>query len=295
MSPKLIFSPIPFSLSDVPIDSLVSDLRYPNQHALSVLTPEEPNDLSVRPQKDFKDLLESDTKFSFHAHVTRLLQLSRGKSSCGTLDLSAKEGKIYELKSLKAIFRKLCGDRKVRTWLQEGIEDKQDTYFVTALRTFLDASINKGDRSERGIGVEGGVPIGEVVTTTTTTGAPFGDPADVTAGVDKSERLRGEESFRMEGEFIYAIGYRKVILKKLLEQGTATLERDNIWRLYSDTRVGNTRNFEVEYEVFEADIEDFDANGGGPEESEGETNRYTTPDGEEYSFPAIAGDDVASS
>lgn len=193
-------------------------------------------------------------------------------------------------------FRKLCGDPKVRTWLQEGIEDKQDTYFVTALRTFLDASINKGDRSEKGIGVEGGVPVGELVTTTT--GAPFGDAADVTAGVEKSERLSGGESFRMEGEFIYAIGYRKVILKKLLEQGTATLERDNIWRLYSDTRVGDTRNFEVEYEVFEADIEDFDANGEGPEESEGETNRYTsitTPDGEEYLFPAIAGDDVASS
>jgi hypothetical protein len=213
MSLKLIFSPAPFSLSDVPIASLVSDLRYPNQDALSVLTPEEPNDLSVRPQKDFKTLLESDATFSFHAHVTRLLRLSRGKSSRGTLDLSAKEGKIYELKSPKAIFRKLCGDPKVRTWLQEGIEDKQDTYFVTALRTSLDASINKGDRSERGIDVEGGVPVGEVVTTTT--GAPFGDAADVTAGVDKSERLSGGESFRMEGEFIYAIGYRKLASAQL--------------------------------------------------------------------------------
>ena len=286
MGSKLVFSSVPFSTSDIPLGSLVPDPRYPNQDALSVLTVED-TEISVRPQKDFRGFLKSDATLSFQAQITRLLLLSRDKADTGTLDLSAKEGKIYELKAPKILFHKLCKEERVRTWLREGIEDNQDAYFVTAVRTFVDATVNKGAQLEKAIELKGGLPVGEIVTNTM--GIPVGDSVDVSTSFRNTQKKSGEDSYRMEGEYIFAIGYRKVILKKL-EGDEAKLGRDNIWRLWSDTRVGVSTNVESEHEVFEIDIEDTDTDGRAFIGSVGDGNSHTSIvslDGEEYFLPTI--------
>lgn len=176
--------------------------------------------------------------------------MSHDRTHEGNLDLKAKKASIYELKQPTTLFRLACAEPEIRNWLKKGLEQDQHS-FVVGVRTFHDASVSRtaGQGTSSGAGID--IPVGEIVKANT--GVSTGDTLDVTASVGKSGNKGIEESYETKGEYIYAICYRKVVLRtRLISE--ATLGRDNVWRMYSDDRDSGP----VKFEVCEADLEDSD-------------------------------------
>jgi hypothetical protein len=253
MSSKFILTNVPFLLEDVQLASLVPDIRNPHQDALSALEVIKGVDFSVRDQRNLKVLLNSAESSFFRTHLTKLASLYHKGSENGRLELSTTEGRVYELKQPKSLFKKLCSMQTVRTWLQEGIEDGQETYFIVGFRTFLNAMTSEQKNYSSHASAQASVPVGEVVG-----GAAYPvlrDTLDIglAAGVGKGSDT-GEAS-EIPGERIYAICYRKIAFKmfRARQADTAFLE-SNLWKMVSDNR-GHP---EDEHEVVQADLGDID-------------------------------------
>jgi hypothetical protein len=248
-------------------------------------------DYSVRPQKDFKGLLASETKTSFGAQITRLLKFNLESSKSDSTDMSAEEGRIYELVSPKKLFKKICEQKVVQEFLVDGISMKDNTYFVVGWRTFTDAKVGTTNETNDSIKAEGVVPVGEIVEANI--GASIGDAADVAGSIERTRNNLGQESYTMEGEYIYAIEYRKIRANKK-DVSISRLEKDATWRMYSDTRetmrhkVGEGVREEPEedryedYEAVLADIDDLNSAEGIPKEAGSKQGNLVTETGEEY-------------
>jgi hypothetical protein len=254
MKTQLLFSSVPYNLSDVPLGSLVPNPLHPIQDALSVLTAKADIDYTVRTQQDFNGLLDATSTSSFRAQITRLLNLARNKTTTSSLELKAKAGSAYELKAPTTFFKLACAEPKVRTWLQEGLEQGDDAFFVIGLRTFRDASV-VGQSQRQNESLKGGatVPVGDVVKTNT--GISTGDALDAKVAGEKSEERGGQQSYKTEGERVYAICYRKVKLSTR-SISDAVLRKDVEWKLYSDQRDGDPN--EPMQEMCTAELEEFD-------------------------------------
>lgn len=248
MGSHIIFVTAPFEITDIPLGTLVPDIRYPNQDTLSIHKALPAEKFSKRPQKNLKGDLDSEHQKSLKAQLTKLLTLSAAKRNSENLRLQAEKGWIYELRQPKELFHELCATEELKVWLREGLEAQQESYFVVGVRTFENASVGRGLRSARAVAAGATVPVGEVVKANT--GVSPGDAADVSAKVETKKREKAEESFETEGELVYAIEYRKVIMKKR-QDSDPTLSKDNVWRYYSDTR---TAGGEVEYEEYETTL-----------------------------------------
>lgn len=253
MARHLKFSTAPYTLSDIPLGSLVPNVRYPNQDALSVLTAKLDTDYTARDQQHFKGLLDRTSDFTLRAQITRLLSIPRSKSDSGSIEVQAERGILYELTQPKIFFRLACAEPKVRTWLQEGLQEKLESYFVVGLRTFHDATVGHKAKLESQTKVDGSAPIGEVVEANT--GVGVGDAADISMGKDKDKAQKSEETFATPGEYIYAICYRRIILRTK-SVSTASLDKTNEWKLYSETREDDPSS--SLQEACEADLEDED-------------------------------------
>jgi hypothetical protein len=253
MKTQYLFCSVPYNLSDLSLGSFIADPRYPTQDALSVITAKIDVDYLVRAQQDFDGLLDSISTSSFRAQITRLLNLSRSKTTTSSLHLKAKAGSLYELKSPKTFFKLACAEAKARKWLQEGLEQAEDSYFVVGLRTFHDASVGQSGRRNESLKGNATVPVGDAVKSNT--GVSTGDALDVNVGGEKTNDIGSRESFRTEGEKVYAICYRKVKLSPR-SISDATLGKDNVWKLYSDQREGDPTA--PMQEACEAELEEFD-------------------------------------
>jgi hypothetical protein len=253
MKTQYLFCSVPYNLSDLSLGSFVADPRYPTQDALSVITAKKDVDYSVRNQEDFDGLLGSGSTSSFKAQVTRLLNLSRSKTTRSSLHLTAKAGSLYELKSPKTFFKLACAEPKARKWLQEGLEQAESSFFIVGLRTFRDASVGQSGRQSESLKGDATVPVGDAVKSNT--GVSTGDALDVKVEGGKTDDRGSRECFKTEGEKVYAICYRKVKLSTR-SVSDAMLGKDNVWKLYSDQREGGiTAPIQ---EVCEAELEDFD-------------------------------------
>ena len=252
MARRLKFSTAPYTLSDVPLGSLVPDIRHPNQDAVSVLKAKLGIDYSPRNQQNFKGLLDTTSNSTLRAQITRLLSLLRSKSKSQSLEIEAESGTIYELKEPRTFFRLACAEPKVRTWLQEGLQEKAESNFVVGLRTFHNASVGHKARQESQTKVEGSVPVGQSIKANTS--VDVSDAADVSFGRDKDKAKESDESFTTPGEYIYAICFRRVVLQTM-SISDAVLDSEDEWRLYSE-REGDPTSRQAE--ICKADLEDED-------------------------------------
>ena len=121
------------------------------------------------------------------------------------LELSSKEGVIYEMNQPKKWFRELCKLKEVQDWLQEGIDDGQDTFMIIGFRTLKDSKLEQrgGATSQTAFNVE--APIGEAIS-----GTSLGGAANVGMKGKHASKEEQEDSAEMEGERIYALCYRRV-------------------------------------------------------------------------------------
>ncbi|KAK3166689.1 hypothetical protein OEA41_009814 [Lepraria neglecta] len=128
-----ILSNIPYNLDEVALASLVPNLKNPNQDALlTSQTLHKGVDFSIRNATNFHGNLASTDAKWLGLHLSRLILLLGQHAPDDSFHLGASEGRVYELKQPKARFRNLCGDleSRVRKWMQESIEDNQDSYLI---------------------------------------------------------------------------------------------------------------------------------------------------------------------
>jgi hypothetical protein len=268
MSSRIIFTTAPFHVDDIPLGSFVPDVRYPHQDALpSKALPSEA--FSKRSQKSFSGIMDSDKQKSFRIQLIKLVNFTAKGSNSENFTLRADRGWIYELRQPKALFKELCSTDEVRRWLREGLESSQNSYFVVGLRTFENAVVGKAIKSTKGMDVVGPPPTSLGIRRNTGI-----DPGEATA--ENTRTGNAEESFETDGELVYAVEYRNIIMKKR-QPDAPKLDSDNIWRYYSDTRVvvGEDRPFEE----YEAILGDEDIEIDGPHEP------LTDTDGETILLP----------
>ena len=251
MASHTIFTISPFELGDVPLASLVPDVRYPNQDALTVLKTLPQDAYTKRPQADFSGQLSSDKRKPLRIQLTKLLSFSLHASNSDKINIKAQQGWIYELNQPKTLFKELCEQEQVRTWLREGLESQMKSYFVVGQRTFEDATVAVNQQTASTMGVGGSTFVKKLVQANSS--IDLGDSAEAKAKV-KFEKVDLEEgSFKVLGERVYALEYREIILKKKTPDDPS-LSKDNIWRFYSDVRAADGE--EPAYEDYEITLSD---------------------------------------
>jgi hypothetical protein len=251
MGTKLILTDVLFTLEDVRLGSLIPNIRNPHQDALAPITAIQGKDYTVRTQKNFKTLLSSEHKSSFTTYFTKLLSIEHDSASKEHLELSSKEGMIYEMNQPKKWFKDLCKLKEVQDWLQEGIDDGQDTFMIIGYRTLKDAKLEQRGEAASQTKFQADVPIGEAISA-----AASGGVANVGLKGNHASREEHEDTAEMEGERIYALCYRRVkhSWHEQKSVNNAFLQSRNIWRTFSDTRTDD----DDDGKFLEVDIEDYD-------------------------------------
>lgn len=249
MPSRLILSNVPYTLEDVQLASLVPDILNPHQDALHPQALVAGSDFSWRNQQDVHVWLANTQESLLASHLTRLISLSYSRDVKKSLRLSSCEGRIYELKQPKSLFRRFCSQDNVKTWLQEGVEGGADSYFITGFRTFFNARLAR--LSQDNIQTSGhartpALPGGDALV----------DVADVGLTGERNQESSEHEGFMVPGERIYAICYRKIRFRwfKAHDAENAFLERTNRWIMCSRNRA----EMDVDSDVVEADLEDED-------------------------------------
>ncbi|KAI6765456.1 hypothetical protein HG530_006526 [Fusarium avenaceum] len=161
------------------------------------------------------------------------LVLCREKSKTESLALEAVTGKVYELKSPEDLFKKICQDQEVQTKLTEQSQQRCDTFFVVGWRTFVDSKVETVGKERARTGATAKVPVGEAVKANF--GVDIAGAADVKGGEESTTEKSGQESYGMEGEFVYAIQYRKVKANKP-NLAASKIDRNSFWRVFTDNR-----------------------------------------------------------
>ncbi|KAF4445796.1 hypothetical protein F53441_10545 [Fusarium austroafricanum] len=287
----LVFCNVPHAPRDVPLGSLVLNLRHPNQGNVtsSSLDLVEGVDYSSREQQDFKGLLEAGKNTSFWAQITSLLSFHHGKSKTESLALEAKAGKLYELTSPEDLFKKLCQDKKVQARLTEQSQQRYDTFFIVGWRTFVDSQVETVGEETANAGAKAKAPVGKAVKANF--GVDVADAADIEAGGQRSTQKSGQESYGMEGEYVYAIQYRKVKANKT-DLGASKIDRDGFWRVFTDNRgmaaerpdAASPTNFEYYEGVFDNSKTYLGEGKEGKEYEDSESRILVTTSGEKYVF-----------
>lgn len=249
MPSRLIMSNVPYTLQDIQLASLVPNILNPHQDALHPPALVAGSDFSWRNQQDVHIWLANTEESLLATQLTRLISLSYSQGMNKTLRLSSCEGRIYELKQPKSLFRRLCSQDNVKTWLQDGIEDGADSYFIIGFRTFFNAKLSQLSQDESQI-------FGHAHTPAPIGGKALSDMADVGLTGERNKESIGHEGFVVPGERVYAICYRKIRFRwfKVHDAKNAILERTNQWIMCSRNRA----ELDTDSDIVEADLGDED-------------------------------------
>ena len=226
----LIFTKVPYNLTDIPLASLVPNIKAPHQDALRGKMAIKKSDYSKRRQDGIRGFLDSCQSSLIKAQLTRLMQVVFGKGSSDELFVQANVGFVYELHDPKIVFGKLCQDIDVQEWLTDGYASSGQSYLVTGWRTFAHARTVLAMEDRKHKGLKADFPVKEVVKENT--GVDLGDVADVSMEVEKGALTVQEEDFTVARESIYCIQYRKIKVDKK-KPGESKLDDDPIWKPFN--------------------------------------------------------------
>lgn len=261
------------------LGSLVESLKDPIADAFTPSQPLPEDAVLGLPVKTFSALLSNSSDTSFRLALTRLLETSHSMKNAEDTKLESVLVKRYKLKQPRDLFAELCGeDQRARRWLESGIQAGRKSYLVVELQTAVDAVVTRHDSHGHETKADLTVPVSTIATS----GADvlgLGKALDVGAGVGVGRSNSLEKSFTMEGENIFAIGYKKVTwkswgFKKKLEK--AVLSDEITWSI-----MGQKRGREDTEEVISVDLtDDLKAEAEGDGEEEDEEDEYDD-DGED--------------
>jgi hypothetical protein len=241
------------------LGSLVESLKNPVMDAYTPKRPLPPDAVLPMPAKSFRTLFSSSNSTSFRLTLTRLLGSSYTVQNESDVSLQSIRVNRYQLKQPKEIFRELClEDEKARQWLNDGIQAGNKSYLVVELQTAEDATISLSKKKMNKTDAD----ITRLVSTIAAGGVGVpgvGAALDSGGGIGYSGSKGTHKSFILEGESIFAIGYRKVMWKSWglnwKEIDKAILDKDITWSI-----LGRKRGREEEAELVSVDLaDDLDA------------------------------------
>ncbi|RJE26205.1 hypothetical protein PHISCL_01453 [Aspergillus sclerotialis] len=215
MAPQTVLGHCFFSREEVQLASLIPNIKDIDLDALESVVPLQSNDYTVKDVDDITRFFKACSDNSFQALLARIVGWSSNRSKQANISLAAHKGRIYTLRKPSLWFRRLCEQAEVKTWLQEQIEDGNDSvYFVVGLHTYSDAVTSEGLAlvSEHGGGIAAHISY-----------LPVGGAGDIALSVNHERSQNGSSSYIVPGEQIFAIRLKKVILRTWRPQDVSNL------------------------------------------------------------------------
>lgn len=251
MPPTYIFTTTPYAKEEIPLGSLVPDIRYPNEDIIKVSVAQK--DFSTVIDKDFRGVVEEESQSILQGTIAAVWKTICSifwqiESKCN-FQISAEEARLYSLAQPKAVFEKLCESDHVRKFLQDCHKERVKPVFVIGYRTLVDAKLVQIDRNvstTSGSGQVNGDGVGNV----------SDDAARARIDIGREVKDGGSLEFQASGERIFAINYRKVDIKVRSSDLVPSLERQTptSWLIFSKTRGRPDR----EAEVIQVSLDDVD-------------------------------------
>lgn len=253
-STQWILTNVALSLGSVTLGSLVPNIHLPHKDAFAAVDIDPTKDVQEHRQEAFKGLMNSSTSSSFKARISKLFSASANSASPTSNELATREGKIYELKSPKVMFKHLCTLKPTRDWLEDGIREGEKSYFIIGICTFFDGEISVSKAHSSGVSADIDVPVdGGALSGGTTLLA--GDAT--TVGLSASHERNQENVFssKVPGEQIYAVCYRRVKFMPFERKNvdTARLADGDCWAF----RVDETRATAAEETFVLAELDNW--------------------------------------
>jgi hypothetical protein len=156
--------------------------------------------------------------------------LSRG--SRNLTEVQARKSITYQLLNQAACFKAICSINHARDFLSRCLEDSHKVYMIVGFSTLVDSKLQStfSTRTDSGASVSLELP----------TSAILGMPGPPLASASFSKDTKKYESFEAEGEYVYAVQFRKITFNRFgnrLESGKISSGHKWTSFLTSDARV----------------------------------------------------------
>lgn len=258
MSPQTVLGLSSFAREDIQLASLIPDIKDIDLDSLESVLPLQSDDFTVRDVHDFTSFFNGHSDSTFQAFLAQIARWTTQRATDANTTLTAHKGHIYTLRKPNLWFRRLCETEEVREWLQEQIEDGNDTaYFVIGLHTLFDAATSEGLAlaSENRGAISASIADSNLPLVAGSGAGQVG----FSAGLERSGNTT--RSCTLPGEQVFAVRLKRVILRTWRTQdvGKVQLEQHSHWVMASDNRAAD----EGDSEVLEAFLEDDAADGSG--------------------------------
>ncbi|KIW09714.1 hypothetical protein PV08_12057 [Exophiala spinifera] len=233
MSATYIFTTSPWSKEAISLGSIVPDRRYPNEDIIKGTVTEE--DVSVTINNDFKGVIDNGSQTILRGTIAALwmtiCSIFWKVESTGSFEISAKEARLYSLSQPTAVFQKLCELEHVRKFFQDCHRQEITPAFITGYRTLTDAKLLQKGQS--------------VSTASGSTDVKTGGIGNAPSDAMRSTVQVGQEindgrclEYQTKGEAIFAINFRKILIKVRRSELVPSLERQTptSWLIFSNVR-----------------------------------------------------------
>lgn len=238
------------------LGSLVDSLKSPAMDAFT-LHDELPADAVISTQaRSFGALFSSAKSPSFKLHLSQMLNIDHVDTKQDSADLNSTSVRHYQLKQPRQVFKQLCQNSAAREWLNDGIQSGRKSYMVVDLQTAEDPSLTQRQEKKHETSLDANVPV-SLIATGGMDVLGLGSVLDSGAGGGYSNSTTAQKQAKVEGEAIFAIGFKKIVWKswglRRKEVDEASLDADIKWTILGARR---SRSDENEDELVSVDLSD---------------------------------------
>ncbi|PSN65156.1 hypothetical protein BS50DRAFT_677974 [Corynespora cassiicola Philippines] len=269
---------------------LADSLKDPMMDAYQMKKPIPADAVLRMAGQNFESLASSASTNSFRLSLTRLLSNSDSFKSAKDSELKSVQVNRYLLRQPKMLFKQLVKDEEARAWLNETIEAGHKSYLIVELQTAKDPSLSRSESKENAVDVDVTVPVSTIATGGMDI-LGLGEQLDSGAGVGYSRSEDNKKSFSLEGEHIFAIGFKRIVWRSLgfsKNIDKARLDDKITWSVFGEKRGNN------EEEVISADLADeLDGKYKGDEGDEGEEDEDEDEDDDDEEVAELLEKSVA--
>lgn len=246
----ILDKPIPRDF--VELGRLVLDPKYPNQ---DFCQPSLPSDVATQRFENFQETLERSRNTQLEIKLLSLLSLTPSALRKSSTTITSRLCVIHQLREPNAYFTAACGEKSVRSWLEEGSRSLYDNvYLVCGFKTLTDAEVAVSRSNGAEVEVSAGVSASLL---TAAAGVPLpiltDSGLDLSVGFSSANERSGSSGYTATGEHVYAVQYRKIKFSMFSSRKTekAYLERGNRWKSFVGARAGDGVDDGIDVEIAE--------------------------------------------
>ncbi|KAI5809073.1 hypothetical protein DFH27DRAFT_542395 [Peziza echinospora] len=193
--------------SSIRVGRLVTNIRDPAQDfcdlPAGLVDMDDENQILVSTSLFPSLHYNTNTNTKLGAALTRLFSSSYKTETISNLNVVASEQRTYQLQNSEKVFRNACKDEEVREWLTNAARAGESVYMVVGYHTLIDPEIHES--SSTNAVWSGGMDSSVIHNSEFSVSA---------AGAGRLEKNRNStEKFCAEGERLWAVQYRKVVIK----------------------------------------------------------------------------------